>query len=461
MAKRPKLLSAPTIESVGLPHDNFAEQVALGAIFAADDPGLVFDRICQVIDVTMFHAEHHRIIFESISRLIADGVKPGFTTCSMDLRQRDEYERVFEAGGLGNYIDCPVVEGVESYCRKVAEKAKLRRIYTQLTLIAERALMEESSSDLILEAQAHLASLEVIASNTRRDKNPMEIIEEAGGINQFLAPHLGKSIMTPWPRFNMATNGFRAGQLIILSGLPATGKTAAAGQINEFAAANGHTTGTIALEMSARELLLRLVCGRAGVDSMAVQGGRTSIHDSRRIMDATNEYVALSDKLIIDDSPHSTTMAIRSMLKRRIVEGRRLEMLTVDYLQLCEAIGTHERRDGEINQICRGLKIIAKEFDIPVIALSQVKRPDEKKANDSPKMTDQAEGASIERTADLIITAKLANHEQMLLDERLVDFYITKQRSGPAGKIPFRFHAPLCRFDEIPKERIDPEEYAA
>jgi replicative DNA helicase len=277
---------------------------------------------------------------------------------------------------------------LESFCRIVAEKHRLRLLYIANRDMEQRIIQQDRSLDIITDMQTSLLRTEVSMPQMKA-ANPAQIVDAVeGGVNGFLSPARDAGIMTWWPRFNHATNGLRRGRLYAIGAKPGIGKTSLACNIALAAVFNGHRTKIDTYEMSKEEYLFRLACTMALVDSQRAEAGYLNREERGRLADALRQIVERSAFLEISDSDNETTASIAAYLRKEKAAGRPFALQIIDYLQKMSGIGRFERREQEVAQVSGGLKKISHKMKIPVVALAQLSTSDREMYNHQPSVDD-------------------------------------------------------------------------
>jgi replicative DNA helicase len=277
----------------------------------------------------------------------------------------------------------------------------------------------------------------------------MEVITRAGGITAFVSTDGRRGIETPWSMLNrmLVGRGFMAGQMVVIGARPSMGKTALACQIADKAAANGTGVAFFTLEMPDQAILLRMAAARAQVDALKVSQGHASKFDIQQLSEAFSDLADPEGcKLWIDDSTGCTVPAMRAAL-RRLSAKHPIGMVVIDYLQLVETSGGSERRYEQVSEISRGIKRLAREFNVPVVVLAQLNREMEKDSR-KPRPSDLRDSGSIEQDADIVLMPAKQGDQDEHSDTLMIDLIIAKQRNGPLGRVPLKFLKRFAKFIE-------------
>jgi replicative DNA helicase len=358
----------------------------------------------------------------------------------------------------------PEIVNLDSYVRIVKDKATLRNLMFAAQRVIDRCLIGDEEPDQIL-ASAEDSLLKLGEARAREQLlSPQSIIEKfPGGVNAFLDPSQRISgLSTGFPKFDEMTGGMHGGELLILAARPSMGKTALALNIAQHVATHPRMKKPVAvfsLEMSSSSLLTRLLCAAARVDQHKFRAGYLNSEERRKL------HVALANltesPLFLDDTPGVNMMDVHAKL-RRMKSDHGLSLVVIDYLQLMGSPGRTENRNQEVSAISRGLKLMAKDLDVPFLVLSQLSRASETRPGDHrPQLSDLRDSGSIEQDADLvafIYREELYKPKQEDL-KGIADLIVAKQRNGPIGTVPLRFLGQFTRFEnrseDLPEEVME------
>ncbi len=441
-----------TAESLRLPpHSVEAEQAILGGMML-DNSG--WDRIADLVHGGDFYRRDHQLIFEAIGALSEKSVPSDAVTVSEHLEKRSQLD---DAGGLA-YIaslarDTPSAANIKAYAEIVRERSMLRELIRVGGEIAGSAHANDgrSAADLVDEAERMV--FEIAERGQRAGSGFIGLRKILPGVIDRL-DELSHSdgdisgVATGFQKFDDLTAGLHGGELIIIAGRPSMGKTTLAMNIAENAAIAGRVpTAIFSMEMSAEQLAFRMIGSIGRVNQSKLRTGRFSDEDWTRI----NSAVAIMSQapIFIDDTPALSPTEIRAR-SRRLKREHGLGLIVVDYLQLMGISGTRENRATEISEISRSLKALAKELDVPIVALSQLNRGVEQRTDKRPIMSDLRESGAIEQDADLI--AFIYREEVYDPDtprKGVADIIIAKQRNGPIGDLHLTFLGEYTRFENL------------
>ncbi|MCC6391731.1 MAG: replicative DNA helicase [Bryobacterales bacterium] len=440
--------SGDAIFEKGLPANTDAERFVLGSILVDDE---TFLQVAGILEPEDFSLEKHRRIFLRMIDLHDRGERLDRVTLANELMKHGQLESVDGLPYLISLDDgIPQISNLESYVRIVKNKALLRRIILQSQRTIDQCLAgNEDPENILARAGDELMKL----GENRQGaglSTPREIIEGYdGGLNAFLDPSKRiQGISTGFLKYDEKTGGMRPGELIIIAARPAMGKTALVLNIAHHVATKAQKpVALFSLEMSKESLLTRLLCAAARVDSQKFRAGFLNQSERRQLQMAAAELVEAP--LFIDDMASTNIMDIHAKVKRLKAEHG-LGLVVVDYLQLMSSRGRFDSRVQEVSSYSRGLKLMSKELEVPVIALSQLSRaPDTRQGDHRPQLSDLRESGSIEQDADVV---NFIFREEVYKPDRtdlkgLAELIIAKQRSGPTGKVNLVFLHSLTKFE--------------
>jgi replicative DNA helicase len=431
------------------PQNVEAEQSVLGAVLLDREAA---ERCAEMLSAQDFYRENHRRIFDAVLTLLQRHEAIDIITVAEELGRTGQLEA---AGGLTYLSDLtaavPTTAHAAHYARIVADKAMLRELLHAAADISEAVYAGDEDPDAVLD-QAESRIFRIAES--RRSGRPFQplkdVLMRAFANLEELYEHKGEVVGTPTglSELDRLTTGFHPAELIVLAARPSQGKTALALNIGLAAALRGTPVGFFSLEMAAEQLALRLLCMAAGVASERVRSGFLGEDDWPKLGHALGR---LGDvQFFIDDTPNISVMDLRARARRMRSECG-VALLIVDYLQLMHTRGRSESRQQEIAEISRSLKALARELEVPVLALSQLSRAVESRENRRPQLSDLRESGAIEQDADVVIfiyqDPKLAEDPSRRYEMELI---VAKQRNGPTGPVPVIFQRQLGRFTDKP-----------
>lgn len=438
----------------GLPANIDAERLVLGAILTDDS---AFVQVAGVLEPEDFALTKHRLIFQRMQDLYERGEKIDRVTVTHELMKHGQLEAVDGMSYLVSLDDgLPPLYNLDSYVRIVKEKSLLRRIiYTSQDLIHRCTTAQEDPYKILAEAEEAFLSL---GTDLVRESlvTPQQIIEGyEGGLSAFLDPSKrARGLSTGFVKLDEMTGGLHPGELIILAARPAMGKTALALNIAYNVATHPHSRQTVAifsLEMSKESLLTRLVCAAARVDQQKFRAGFLNKHERLRLQKAAAELVEAP--LFIDDTAGIGLMDVHAKL-RRLKAEHGLGLVVIDYLQLMST-PRRENRTQEVSYLSRGLKLLAKELNVPMLVLSQLSRAPETRPGDHvPQLSDLRESGSLEQDADLVLFIYRPEYYKPDREDLrgIAEVIIGKQRNGPTGKVKLAFLKEYTRFENLASE---------
>ena len=432
----------------GLPANVEAEQFVLGSILLSD---VLFAQVAGALEPEDFVLEKHRRIFARMFDLHARSEKIEYLTLANELMKNGQLESCDGVAYLSALTEgLPRLENIDSYTRIVKDKSLLRRlIYTSQAIMGQCLEAGEEVDEILSKAEDLI--LKVGDARIRGGLiDPRQIVESfPGGIGTFLDPSKRlRGLSTGFTKLDEMTTGLQPSELCVLAARPSMGKTALALNIAQHVAVKlGKPVAVFSLEMSAESLLSRMLCALARVDSHSFRGGFLNMEERRRLSGALNQLV--QSPLYIDDSAATNLMEMHAKC-RRLRSERGLSLVILDYLQLMSGKGKFENRNQEISTISRGLKQLAKELKVPVLALSQLSRAPEVRTGDHrPQLSDLRESGSIEQDADLV--AFIFREEVYKPDRQdlhgLAELLVAKQRNGPTGKVELAFLHKYTKFE--------------
>jgi replicative DNA helicase len=437
------------------PYAAEAEQAVLAAMLLDADAIM---RAAEYVDDTMFYREGHRRIFRAMIALTERGDVIDPLTLADELARRGELEASGGRDYIGWLMDAvPTAANVEYHAKIIREKATLRRLIEISTgIVTEAFEAQTTASQLLDEAESKIFQI----SQSQGGKGFTRIKELLWpAMERIEALQRGGQAITGVPSgfldLDEMTSGFQPADLVIVAARPSMGKTAFVLSIAQNAAITHNVpVAFFSLEMSKESLVQRMLTSEARIDAQDLRRARLRDDDFPRLARAAG--ILSSAPVYIDDQPGITLLEMRSKARRLKAESG-VGMVIVDYLQLIQGPANSENRQQEISQISRGLKALAKELGVPVLALSQLSRAPEQRAGDQkrPQMSDLRESGAIEQDADLIMAiyrpeVYAEKEEGRLVNPELegpAEIIILKQRNGPIGTVNLHFHKQYTRFE--------------
>ena len=438
------------------PHSVEAEQAVIGGLMLSPDS---LDRVGDLLTENDFYRRDHRLIYRAI-RELSDRNRP------FDAVTLGEW---FETNGLGEQIGgtgylvelattTPSAANIKAYAEIVREKAVLRQLIEAGTDIVNDAYQPEGrdSQEVLSSAEQKVFKIAEQGRRGRADFVTLrEAMKDAFQILQERYENQGNvtGLPTGFHDLDEMTAGLQPSDLIILAARPAMGKTTLALNIAEFGAIKTKKAVAVySMEMSASQLAFRLISSIGRVNATRLRTGQLEDEDWSRVNMAIKMLSEV--KVFIDDTPALSPDVLRSKA-RRIKREHDLGLIVIDYLQLMQVPGTGENRATEISEISRSLKALAKELNVPVVALSQLNRGLESRTDKRPVMADLRESGAIEQDADIIMFIyRDEYYHKDSADKGLAEVIIGKQRSGPTGTIKLKFFGEYTRFDNLARDSV-------
>jgi len=451
------------------PQNLEAEQAVLGSMLIER---VAVERGSEILRAEDFYRDAHRFIFEGMLALTQRDEPVDLITLSNELRSRGHYDSVGGLIYLQNLMEAPsTAANIEYYARLVEEKALLRRLLDAGTQVQGLAYSEFNNISEVVDKAEQI----VFEIGRRR----------AGQFFKQLRPLLDKELdrldslgsnagaptgrKTPFDDLNFKTAGFQPSDLIIVAARPSMGKTALTVQLAQYVALNEKLPVAIfSLEMSAEQLVTRMICSESKVDAHKLRTGFLQSEDWQRVGEGIQRLAEAP--IFIDDSPDISALEIRAKCRRLKAEQKGLGMIVIDYLQLMRSHKRTENRNQEISEIARSTKQMARELEVPVICLSQLSRAVESRPDKRPMLSDLRESGAIEAEADIVMfiyreayykmkeaSSAQDDREQQDRDwqerdkEKLevAELIIAKQRNGPTGPVKVGFLPHYARFENL------------
>ncbi len=432
-----------------LPAHIEAERSVLGALLLNDE---YIKRISEVLLPTDFYNQAHKFIYQVMSDLEQQNKLIDLVTLQDELGKRGQLDSI---GGVVYLVslqeDNPSVGLIEQHAQIIKEKSILRELISSATtIIANCYSQDDKNIDAVLDAAEqtifHIANKRAINNFVQLDIWLKKTFQHLSDIKSHSKGITG--IPSGHKKLDLMTSGFQNGDLVVLAARPSMGKTALALCIATAAAQNGFSIGVFSLEMSAEQLTLRLLSSESGI---AHQHIRNATISSEEWVELTNVAAQLAQmKIFIDDTAMLNIMDLRTKA-RRLKLDHNLQFLVVDYLQLLYSHKRHENRHQEVSEISRSLKALAKELNIPILALSQLSRAVESRMDKRPMLSDLRESGAIEQDADLIMFLyRDVIYNPETEHPALTELIIGKQRNGPTGTAYLHFVKELTKFEDMP-----------
>jgi replicative DNA helicase len=431
-----------------LPHNLEAEKSVLGAVLIHNE---AFNYAAEILQSRDFFRDAHRRIFEKMERLSERGDAIDLVTLKEELIRASELDDVGGPAYLTSLVDgVPRSTNIEYYARIVKEKSTLRSLITVTAQISTRAYGADDDPNVILD-EAEQAIFSIAEDRVRDGFVSMRDIvgESLPKIEQlFEQKRLVTGVETGFTDLDQMTRGLQSGDLVIIAARPSMGKTSLVLNMAEHASIKGTTVGFFSLEMSREQLFIRLLTSVARIDSHRLMTGTIGQRDYQQL---SHGIGVLSDaRLFIDDSPGVGVLEMRAKA-RRLAAEHGLGLLVIDYLQLMTGRGRFENRTLELAAISRGLKGLAKELGVPIVALSQLSRAPESRSDHRPLLSDLRESGALEQDADVVLMLYRADMypDAKPDDEGKAELIVAKQRNGPTGTVHLAFLKQHTRFEDL------------
>jgi replicative DNA helicase len=434
------------------PYSLEAEMSVLGGMFIDSDAVV---KAIEVVDDSMFFREGHRRLYRAMIRLWEQGEVIDAVTLSEQLKRVGDFDAVGGAAYLAQLLDAvPTAANVEYHARIVREKALLRRLIEAATSIIQSTYESaEGVEDLLDEAEQKIFQI----AQTHDRKGFVWIkellwpaMEQIELLSQNSSAITG--VPTGFADLDEKTAGFQKGDLVIVAARPSMGKTAFTLNIAQHAAIGAHrAVAFFSLEMSKESLVQRMLTSEARVDAGRVRTGRLRDDDYPRLAQAAG--LLNTAPIYVDDTASISILEMRAKARRLKADRPDLALIIVDYVQLMQGNGRTENRQQEVSEVSRGLKALAKELEVPVVALSQLSRAVESRPDKRPMMSDLRESGALEQDADLIMFLYRPEYYHGPTDkdgnnlEGRAELIIGKQRNGATGTVQLMFHKEYTRFE--------------
>lgn len=438
------------------PHSLEAEQSVLGGLMLDNQ---AWDNVSERLVVDDFYRYEHRLVFNVMIHLAESGQPLDVITLSEALEARDQLDTV---GGLAFLAELarntPSASNIRAYADIVRERATLRKLIRAANQIADGAFSPQGrpADELLNEAERLVFQIAEERPKTGGPIGMSELLTKAVDRIDELFNLKGEmtGLSSGFRDLDEMTSGLQPSDLVIIAGRPSMGKTTFAMNLVEHAVISSDKPVMVfSMEMPAESLMLRMLSSLGRIDQTRVRSGQLEDEDWPRLTSAVN---LLKDKqLFIDDTAALSPNEMRSRLRRVVREHGNMALIMIDYLQLMQIPGFSENRTGEISEISRSLKGLAKEFQCPVVALSQLNRSLEQRPNKRPVMSDLRESGAIEQDADVI--AFVYRDEVYNPDnpdnQGIAELIIGKQRNGPIGTVHMAFIGRYTRFEDLAPDR--------
>ncbi len=431
------------------PQNIEAEQAVLGAVLIKKEALTEVQEILQPED---FYREAHRVVYSAMEDLFLHNEAVDLVTLTEQLRKRDQLEKV---GGLAFVTalanSVPTAANVSYHARIVREKADLRNLIDAATEIAGKAYEDSDEVETIMD-EAEKRILSVASNRKGGDFEPIKTIlmnsidristlyESKGGLT---------GLSTGFKDLDQLTSGLQPSDLVLVAARPSMGKTAFTLNIAVHAALREHSVAFFSLEMSKEQLVQRMLCSEGAIDSQRLRTGQLEDEEWGKLI-ATADKLSKA-QIYIDDTPGITVMELRSKA-RRLKAEHGLELVVIDYLQLMQGRSSRsgDNRQQEISEISRSLKALARELNVPVVALSQLSRSVESRQVKKPMLSDLRESGSLEQDADIVMFLYREDYyDQDTENKNITEVIIAKHRNGPVDTVNLFFQKEFTKFRDL------------
>ncbi len=433
------------------PHSVQAEQSLLGGLLLDNR---AWDQIADILSGPDFYRREHRLVFSAIDALIERGDPCDVITLSEWLESNDQLDDVGGLAYLGTLAkDTPSAANIRAYANIVRDNSVLRQLADVGTEIANSAYYTEGRDTPSLLDNAEKLVFRITDQGVTRGSGFHDIKDLlARAVDRidtlFHQDNPLTGVSTGFTDVDEMTAGLQASDLVIVAGRPSMGKTSFAMNIAEHAAIKDNVpVAVFSMEMPGEQLAMRLMSSLGRIDQTRVRTGKLDDDDWPRLTSAVS--ILSKAPLFIDDTPALSPTELRARA-RRLKREHNLGLIVIDYLQLMQVPGSNENRTGEISEISRSLKALAKELEVPVIALSQLNRSLEQRPNKRPVMSDLRESGAIEQDADVIMFIYRDEvYDEDSPDKGTAEIIISKQRNGPIGMRRLTFLGQHTRFENF------------
>jgi len=439
------------------PHSIEAEQSVLGGLLLQNGS---WDKIADVLVEKDFYRRDHQLIFSAIATLLEQSQPVDVVTLAEWHDKHGQLDQVGELAYLGHLArNTPSAANIHAYASIVRERSVLRQLISVGTTISNSAFNPEglSSEDMLDAAERQV--FEIAEKGAKRAGGFVQVKEVLGKVvdridTLFASDSPVTGLSTGFTDFDMQTSGLQPADLVIVAGRPSMGKTTFAMNLAESAAIRSkEPVAVFSMEMPADALAMRMLSSLGQIDQHRLRTGQLNDDDWPRL---TSALAILSEApLFIDDTPALTVTELRARA-RRLKREHGLSLIVLDYIQLMQGSGKGENRTNEVSEISRSLKALAKELEVPVVALSQLNRSLEQRPNKRPIMSDLRESGAIEQDADLIVFIyrdEVYNEDSP--EKGKAEIIISKQRNGPIGTVALTFQGKYTRFENFAYNNYD------
>jgi replicative DNA helicase len=431
-----------------LPQSVEAEQSVIGSMIIDK---YAISKVLEGLEEEDFYRDGHKVIYKTILDMFRNDIAVDLLTLLEYLKSTDTLER---AGGV-TYItelssSVPTTANLSAYIKIVSDKSTLRKLIKASTAIIEESYTNQSQVEDVVDI-AEKKIFNIAEKRTTKDFEPLSDVLERGFAQiERLFNNKGETtgVSSGFTDLDAKTSGFQSGDMILIAARPSMGKTTFALNIAENAALRDHRSVVIfSLEMSKEQLAYKLLCSEANVDMLKLRTGTLEDKDWENIAMAAGPLSKA--KIYIDDTAGVTVMEMRSKCRRLKIEYG-IDLIVIDYLQLMSGGAGSDNRQQEVSEISRSIKALAKEMECPVIALSQLSRAPEQRADHRPMLSDLRESGSIEQDADIVMFLyRDEYYNKETEDKNIGECIIAKQRNGPVGTAKLAWLGQFSKFGNL------------
>lgn len=442
------------------PHSIEAERAVLGAILLNKD---AFDAVSSIVKAEDFYSDNHRVIYEALVSIVGKNQRADYVLLSEELKKSQKLEAVGGILYLTNLTtDIVDAYNVEDHAKIVRDKAHLRKLIHVANAVESMAYREEEETeDIVNRAEQMVLDVSGTTKGESSFSAMREVVYETIDRINELQRHKGilTGVSTGFKDLDNLTSGLQKSDLILVAARPSMGKTAFTLNIAQNVAMKSKkNVAFFSLEMSKTQLVARVLAAVAGINSGRIRNGQLSQEDWGKAINALNDLAEAP--LYIDDTSGLTPQLMKKKLRRLIQEHGELGLVVVDYIQLMENGGKKmaDNRQQEVSAISRQLKIMAREFNVPLIALSQLSRGVESRADKTPMLSDLRESGSLEQDADIVAFLNRENYQDIedTSDGVETQVIIRKHRNGELGIVKLWFEGAYTRFRDLAYREDDP-----
>lgn len=438
------------------PHNIEAEQSVLGAMLLDKD---AITNVNEVLKGDEFYKESHRVLFNAIMELYSKDEPVDMITLIDLLRSKEHLEAI---GGMSYISDIvtsvPATSNVKHYAKIVEEKYVLRKLILSSNEIMDMCYgQKEKIDDVIGSAEKYI--FDISQKNIHQDfEHVGNIITRSFDELEKLYKNKGEitGVASGFTDLDRKTSGFQPGDLVLIAARPSMGKTSFVANIAlEAALRGGNSVVLFSLEMSKEQIAYRMICAEANVDMLRLRTGDLEDEDWVKLAKAAGPMA--NSKMFIDDTPGITVSEMRSKCRRlKTQKDKGVDLIIIDYLQLMSGNGRTESRQQEVSEISRNLKALAKEMGAPVIALSQLSRAAEQRADHRPILSDLRESGAIEQDADIVMFLYRDEYYNKDTEKKnMAEVILAKQRNGPTGTVELAWLGQYTKFGNLDRYHND------